>query len=129
MLPQPQDLRIPVSNHHFLVPEPHIAKELFFEQWRVVGTPPNKAQEMVSRASVLSTDQVLAVMHAVGLGGSHGYLDPRWVGAGVCVCGSGSARLVLSHTRQQHFCMDVGMHAHVQPANCVPSLAHTCWPC
>ena len=32
-----QPLRLPVTNCRFLVPEPGIPKELFFEQWKAIG--------------------------------------------------------------------------------------------
>ncbi len=32
-----QDLRVPVTSMRFVVPEPTIPKELFFEQWKTIG--------------------------------------------------------------------------------------------
>lgn len=29
-----QDLALPLAPHKFMVPEPHIAKEAFFDKWR-----------------------------------------------------------------------------------------------
>ena len=32
-----QDLRLPVASHKFVMPEPIIAREIFFEQWKALG--------------------------------------------------------------------------------------------
>lgn len=37
-----QELKLPLSNHKFLVPEPHVAKEAFFDTWKAyAGGNPN----------------------------------------------------------------------------------------
>ncbi|KAG2494582.1 hypothetical protein HYH03_007348 [Edaphochlamys debaryana] len=70
-------LRLPVAMHKFMLPEPRIPKELFFEHWRA-AQPHCKAQEMVDRAATgpLSPEAVQGLMRLLHLGVEHGYLDP-----------------------------------------------------
>lgn len=34
------ELALPVAPHKFMVPEPHISKEMFFEKWKAYQGPP-----------------------------------------------------------------------------------------
>ncbi|KAF5828063.1 armadillo-type protein [Dunaliella salina] len=90
-----QDLRLPVLPHKFVIPEPAISKELFFSQWKANSIPPNKAQEMVERATPLTTEIVTATARLANLGVEHGYLDPspyNEAGAGYFVYGMPGAQ-------------------------------------
>lgn len=75
-MPVRQELRLPVAVHKFIAPEPTIAKETFFAEWRVNSHAPNKAQEMLERATPLTSPTIVAIMRAANLGVEHGYLDP-----------------------------------------------------
>eukprot|EP00200_Dunaliella_tertiolecta_P006547 CAMPEP_0202346842 /NCGR_PEP_ID=MMETSP1126-20121109/5457_1 /ASSEMBLY_ACC=CAM_ASM_000457 /TAXON_ID=3047 /ORGANISM="Dunaliella tertiolecta, Strain CCMP1320" /LENGTH=1093 /DNA_ID=CAMNT_0048938303 /DNA_START=70 /DNA_END=3351 /DNA_ORIENTATION=- len=90
-----QDLRLPVLPHKFVIPEPAISKELFFSQWKANSIPPNKAQEMVERATPLAIEMVTATARLANLGVEHGYLDPspyNEAGAGYFVYGMPGAQ-------------------------------------
>eukprot|EP00798_Chlamydomonas_sp_ICE-L_P020228 gene20228-26981_t len=71
-----QELKLPVANHKFMVPEVKIPTEVFFAEWKALSTPPHKAQEMFERAGALTTDAIANVLRSASLGVEHGYLDP-----------------------------------------------------
>lgn len=71
-----RELRLPVVPHKFMVPEPGIAREVFFESWKQIAGPPCKQQEMVQRATPLSVESAVAILRTLGFGVEHGYLDP-----------------------------------------------------
>jgi hypothetical protein len=85
-----QPLKVPVASHRFVVPEAGIAKELFFEQWKSIGDPANRAQEMVARDNgPIDVADVPEVLRSANLGVEPGYLDPspfNEAGAGYFVC-------------------------------------------
>ncbi|EFJ50611.1 hypothetical protein VOLCADRAFT_120602 [Volvox carteri f. nagariensis] len=89
-------LRMPTAMHKFMVPEPHVPKETFFEHWR--SAPPHcKAQEMVDRGmgGPLSPESVQSLMRLFHLGVEHGYLDPsphNEAGAAYWGCGPQEAQ-------------------------------------
>ncbi|GLC68315.1 hypothetical protein PLESTF_000678300 [Pleodorina starrii] len=93
-------LRLPAAMHKFMLPEPRIAKETFFEHWRSAA-PQCKAQEMVDRgvAGPLSPESVQNLMRMLHLGVEHGYLDPspnNEAGAAYWACGlAGAQRTAL----------------------------------
>ncbi|KAL6765657.1 Coatomer/clathrin adaptor appendage, Ig-like subdomain-containing protein [Haematococcus lacustris] len=97
------ELRLPVLAHKFVVPEPAIPKEMFFEQWKASSTPPYKCQEMVERASPASIATVGAVTRLANLGVEHGYLDPspcNEAGAGYfCYASNAGEQTVLVMAR------------------------------
>ncbi|GFR46483.1 hypothetical protein Agub_g8060 [Astrephomene gubernaculifera] len=89
-------LRLPTAMHKFMVPEPQIPKETFFEHWRS-AQPHCKAQEMVDRAAAgpLSAESVQGLMRLLRLGVEHGYLDPsphNEAGAAYWACGPAEAQ-------------------------------------
>ena len=90
---EPLRLKLPVAMHKFMAPEPGIAKEFFFDQWKAHQAPPCKAQEMVERPPAtgpLSSEAIVGIMRSLHFGVEHGYLDPsphNEAGAAYWACG------------------------------------------
>jgi len=98
-----QQLQLPIVPHKFFEPAPTIPKELFFEQWKALGAPPVKAQEMVERATPVATPTLVTLSRMVNLGVEHGYLDPsphNEAGAAYFICGpQGAEQSILVMAR------------------------------
>lgn len=85
-----QDLPLPLALHKFMVPEPHIAKEAFFDKWKSYAGPPLKMQQMLERGTPLGIDPTVLLLRGLNFGVEHLYLDPspnNEAGAGYFMCG------------------------------------------
>lgn len=93
-----QELRLPLAPHKFMLPEPHIAKEAFFDKWKSYQGPPLKMQQMLERATPLSIDATLLLLRGLNFGLEHLYLDPspnNEAGAAYFICGQPGAEQAL----------------------------------
>eukprot|EP00879_Flechtneria_rotunda_P008959 GHRR01009380.1.p1 GENE.GHRR01009380.1~~GHRR01009380.1.p1 ORF type:complete len:1159 (+),score=411.60 GHRR01009380.1:174-3479(+) len=93
-----QELALPLAPHKFMVPEPQIGKEAFFERWKSYHGPPLKLQQMVERGQPLGIDATLLLLRGLNFGVEHLYLDPspnNEAGAAYFVCGQPGAEQAL----------------------------------
>eukprot|EP00775_Hariotina_reticulata_P003331 gene3331-3608_t len=71
-----QELLLPLAPHKFMVPQPHIAKEAFFDKWKSYRGPPLKQQQMLERTTPLAVETTLLIIRGLNFGVEHLYLDP-----------------------------------------------------
>eukprot|EP00882_Tetradesmus_deserticola_P019241 GHRQ01020698.1.p1 GENE.GHRQ01020698.1~~GHRQ01020698.1.p1 ORF type:complete len:365 (+),score=199.38 GHRQ01020698.1:33-1097(+) len=93
-----QELLLPLAPHKFMLPEPHIAKEAYFDKWKNYQGPPLKMQQMLERPTPLSIDATLLLLRGLNFGVEHLYLDPspnNEAGAAYFICGQPGAEQAL----------------------------------
>ncbi|GMH38541.1 hypothetical protein BSKO_06425 [Bryopsis sp. KO-2023] len=95
-----QTLKLPIITTKFLVPEPDITRDAFFEHWKTYSGPPYKLQDFVNTPVPVSPPAVEGLLTTLNFGCKTGALDTNEHNA----VGAGSFKLTAQGQQQSFLC-------------------------